>query len=373
MSTKMRILLIGDASNYHRCLGDALKRLGHDVTVASTGMMFQDTHRDIDLRRGRGRLSGAWLYLRLLTVLRRRLSGYDVVQLCGTGFVDLKPKRQRAVLDMLCRNNKAVYLTLLGMDSYYVQACAEGRHSLRYTEWRVGNQPTEYALTHGNDFRAWTSPEMQDYCRYVYSRVRGGITALYEYNEVFSAPFAGRLSYAGIPVDMDCVEEVPFNLPDNGPVRVMVAYGKNRMTEKGTHVLLPMLRRIAARHPHLIQVVEVHGLTYAQFVETLKGVHVVVDQLYSYTPATTALLAMAMGKVAVSGAEEEYYHFIAEDELRPIFNADPFHEELTEQRLEALLLDRPRLRSMAAQGRRFVSRHNDSLTVARRFLRAWQK
>ena len=45
---------------------------------------------------------------------------------------------------------------------------------------------------------------------------------------------------------------------------------------------------------------------YTEYLERLGKCDVLLDQLYSYTPATSALLAMAQGKVAVSGGEEEF-------------------------------------------------------------------
>ena len=66
----MKILLIGDASNYHACLGDALRRLGHDVTVASSGSRWMHTHRDIDLARP---LPGKAGEGRMLHVLSREM------------------------------------------------------------------------------------------------------------------------------------------------------------------------------------------------------------------------------------------------------------------------------------------------------------
>ncbi len=42
-------------------------------------------------------------------------------------------------------------------------------------------------------------------------------------------------------------------------------------------------------------------------------------------------------------------------------------------RVEAVALDRERLMAMAAEGPEFVRRHNDSVEVARRFQRFWEK
>ncbi len=65
----MKILLLGDASNYHATLAHALRLEGHDVTLASSGSGWMRTHRDIDISRKNGKLGGAILWARLNTVL----------------------------------------------------------------------------------------------------------------------------------------------------------------------------------------------------------------------------------------------------------------------------------------------------------------
>ena len=78
-----------------------------------------------------------------------------------------------------------------------------------------------------------------------------------------------------------------------------------------------------------------------------------------------------MGRVVISGGEEEYYKFIGEEVLRPIINADPRTENLAEW-LEPLLLDRADLQRRSLQGRKLVEKHNDIRVVADRLLEAWQ-
>ena len=112
--------------------------------------------------------------------------------------------------------------------------------------------------------------------------------------------------------------------------------------------------------------------------------HIVLDQLYSYSPATNALQAMALGRVVGSGAEPEYYRYIGLDSevgegsgnnqaiARPIFHLSPLIPDLKE-RLASLATDIPRMQRMSREGRELVERHNDVKIVADRFLEAWQK
>ena len=99
---------------------------------------------------------------------------------------------------------------------------------------------------------------------------------------------------------------------------------------------------------------------------------VLIDQLYSYTPATNALLAMSKGIVAVSGAEPEYYDFIGEHALQPIVNVlpDPAHIYNT---LEELILHRERIPQQCRDSRTFVEQHHDYRKVAQQFIDFWSK
>ena len=98
-----------------------------------------------------------------------------------------------------------------------------------------------------------------------------------------------------------------------------------------------------------------------------------LDQLYSYTPATNALLAMAQGLVAVSGAEPEYYDFIGEHDNHPIVNVSPLVEGDIDAQLEHLVLHRDELPARARASRAFVERHNDAPVVAQLFVEHWNK
>lgn len=59
----MKILLLGECSNLHWTLAQGLRRLGHDVTVASDGSRWMDNKRDIDLSRRGYNITDSFLSL----------------------------------------------------------------------------------------------------------------------------------------------------------------------------------------------------------------------------------------------------------------------------------------------------------------------
>lgn len=362
----MKILLLGDASNYHHALGIGLSTLGHDVTVASDGSRWMDTARNIDLSRRAGKLGGALLWMRLNTVLAGRLKGYDVVQIVSPIFVGLRPGRVASLFRKLKRDNGAVFLTALGTDAAFVEMCLAADNPLRYSEWSVAGHPTPFAGSeYGRFVRQWIAEPLLSHCRAVYDNVDGVVTALYEYHlamQRYVEP--SRLTYAGIPVDTRSIE-FREPTPHDGPLRVLAPYHTGREAEKGTDIL----RDIAASVPN-IDLQSVTGLRFDEFRRRLADCDIVLDQYYSYTPATTALMAMAAGKTVVTGVEPEYEEFIG-DKV-PAINVDPFNHDSLRDFL-AGANDPEALRARGRAARDFVERHHAAPVVAVRFLEAWQR
>lgn len=368
----LRILLMGDASNFHRCLAQGLRRMGHDVTVASDGSRWMDTERDIDLsRRLPGKAGGLMLWLKIKGMLEQKLSGYDIVSVNSTSFAMLRPNRLRSLFDYLKANNRHVFISALGSDSRYVGICTGSKPPLRYDEWQVNGMPTAYARANKREIRQWLAPELSSLCDHIYEHSEGVVTALYEYNEVCRQFVPGdKLAYGGIPVDTSAIEYIGTN-PTGRKVRLFLGRHAARTLEKGTDRLLVAARRVVTAHPEECTLDIVENLPYAEYLKRLREADIVLDQLYSYTPATNALLAMAMGKTVVSGGEPEYYDFIGEHENRPIINAAPDDDDAIFAAIEDAVLNQNALADRGRKGRDFVIKHNDVDVVARRFMDFW--
>jgi len=370
----MRILLLGDYSACHLTLGRALSRLGHSVTVATDGCHWMQTERPYDLRRPLpGKPGGALLYARLRWL--RPLRGYDVVSLISPSFAWLKPRLLRDIFDRLRRDNGAVFLTAAGtdkamMDYYLSPGCA-----LAYTEFKnpdgTPNHRTDSFLAEN---RRWQQGALADLCEYVYDHVAGAATTLYEYHLAMEARLgSGRAVYTGLPVEpVPAATDMAGTLDDGRPLRILLGRDRYRMPWKGTDRLEQALCRAVARHRGAAVVQIVENLPYGEYLRCLDGADILVDQLYSYSPALNALLAMARGKAVISGGEEDFYRFIGEDSLRPVFNPRPDDDAL-DALCERILTNPGEVQAAAAQARGFVARHNDADLVARRFLDLWNR
>lgn len=365
----MKILFLGDASNYHRTLANALVRMGHEVTVASNGSYWMNTKRDIDISRPcKGKLGGALLWLKLNTSLRNCFKGYDVVHISNPTFLDLRPHRIREIFDKLKQDNGKVFLSALGTDSYFVEMCCQPNSPLRYSEWQIESKPGP--IIHKK--AEWLQPTLKDHCKYIYDNIDGVVTALYEYDQSVKRILpAEMVAYGGIPIDTKAI--IPQYI-DNTPEKVTLFLGRHsyRQGEKGTDRIEQVAKAVVAKYPDRCRLDIVENLPYDEYLTRLHNAHVVMDQLYSYTPATNALLAMAIGLNTLSGGEKEYYDFIGENKLQPIINAIP-DDEILFKTLEDVILHPETIITRSKEGREFVVKHNDSEVVAKRFVDFWHQ
>ena len=367
----MKILFAGDASNMHNCLAQQLRRMGHEATVASDGSRWMDTARDINLLRRPGRL-GTLRYLLDINRALSRMTGYDIVEIASPIFLRLKPHRIARVFDYLKAHNRHIVLSALATDMVYYDACHDG-HTFRYSDYMLGDQPSPYV--NSSEYVAqqqdnWKQPFMREHSDHILAGIDGAVACLYEYYAAYKPILGDRVAYGGLPIDIDSLEFRPLDkVPDK--VRLFIGIQRDRHVVKGTDKLLAAMKRVHDRYPDLTELEVVENLPYAEYTRRMRQSHVILDQLYSYTPATNALIAMAQGLVAVSGAEPEYYDLIGETDNRPIINVSPMVEGDIDDKLSWLVENRDQLPQLARASRAFVEKHNAAPVVAQRYLNFW--
>lgn len=368
----MKILFAGDASNMHNCLAQQLRKMGHEATVASDGSRWMDTHRDIDLRRRPGKL-GALRYLMDIRRALPQMAGYDIVEIASPIFLRLKPHRIAKVFDYLKVHNKHMVLSAMATDRVYYDACHDG-HTYRYSDYMLGDEPSPYVGSGeyiAQEQDNWKQPFMREHNDHIVAGIDGAVACLYEYYVAYKPILGDRVAYAGIPIDIESLAYRPLEkAPDK--LRLFIGIQRDRHVIKGTDRLLAAMKRIHDRYPGITELEVVENLPYDEYTRRMRDSHVILDQLYSYTPGTNALIAMAQGVVAVSGAEPEYYDLIGETVNKPIVNVSPLVESDIDHKLAWLVEHRDQLPQMSRASRAFVEKHNAVTIVARRYLDFWQ-
>ena len=367
----MKILFAGDASNMHNTLARELRKMGHEAIVASDGSRWMNTGRDINLERKPGKL-GALNYLMKIRHALPQMTDFDIVEIASPIFLRLKPHRIAKVFDYLKQNNRRMVLSALATDMVYYDACHDG-HTYRYSDYMLGNEPSPYVGS--SEYIAqqqdnWKEPFMREHSDHILAGIDGVVTCLYEYYAAYKPLLGDRVVYAGLPIDTEALEFRPrHEVPSK--VRLFIGIQRDRHVIKGTDRLLAAMKRAHDRYPGITELEVVENLPYDEYIARMRDSHVILDQLYSYTPATNALIAMAQGLVAVSGAEPEYYDLIGETVNKPIINVSPLVEGDIDHKLSWLIEHRDQLPQMARASRAFVEKHNAAPIVAQRYLNFW--
>lgn len=366
----MRILMLGDYSNLHACLAKELRKRGHEVTVVSDRGGHMQTDSDQYLSRKPGLLGSIGYIYKVLASLPS-WSGYDVVQLINPQFLKLKPDKLRMAFDILKKNNRSVFLTLCGNDHYFVKDCTE-TDLFRFSEFRVGREKAPLAIEEPYRETGWLIPSHTSYTEYLYDNIDGAMSVLPEYD--MSARMhmdPEKLTFTNLPIELKSYDFTPLDL--SGPTRILIGMRGGMETQKGTAKMLDICRSLETEMPDKLKVEVVKDLTLTDYLQKLKECHIVIDQLYSYSPATNALQTMAYGRIAASGGQPEYYEYIG-DETRPVFCLSPLEDDTTiKQRLKELIADKERMKMMSEEGRTLVEQHNDVQKIAPLFEAHWKR
>lgn len=369
MSLRLNILLLGDYSHCHATLAESLRLLGHTVTVASDGSGWMQTPYDINISRKNGKLGGLKLYLDILYPYHKKLKGYDIVAIHDPNFLSLRPEKLEKIFKRLKNENGNIFYTAMSTDVFYLDMIESGSSPLRYNEWFIEGRPSRWHMENTDLWESWHSPVLRNFQESIFENINGAVAVLYEYWEglKYGLP-AEKIGYGGIPVNTKDIKYIEPSV--SGKIKILLGYDKTRKLMKGADYLEIAARNVAERNKEKVELDIVENIPYKQFIYRLSGSDIVLDQIYSYTPSTTPLIAMAMGKAVVSGAEPEYYDFICENENKPIVNAPLTVDEL-ENSIESLIADRESLIERGLESRQFVEKHNDYIVVARRFLDFW--
>lgn len=363
----MKILLLGEYSNVHNTLAEGLRALGHQVTVASDGDSWKNYPRDINLERRKGKIGGISLVAKLYSLLPS-WRGYDVVQLINPIFVELKAERLFAIYHYLRQHNKCVILGAYGMDYYWVHTCSHEK-PLRYSDFNIGDKVRTDADAI-KEQRDWLGTPKGVLNQLIAVDCDAVITALYEYHVCYQPKFPTKTHFIPLPIKMP--ESTDIHIQDDGKLRFFIGISKNRSEYKGTDIMLKAAQNIQTKYPDRVKLNIAEGVPFAQYQQLLNGSDAILDQLYSYTPAMNALLAMSKGIINIGGGEPESYELLKETQLHPIINVQPTYESVYDA-LEQLVLHPECIDKLKQQSMEYVRRHHDYLKVAKEYVNIYNK
>ena len=314
-------------------------------------------------------MTGGLSYLYRLFSLLPDLKGYDIVQLINPNFLKLRPGKIKYFFDRIREQNGSVFLTLAGNDYFFVKACHDAK-LFRFSEFKIGKEDTDFVKCDPERLYGWISNANMNWNSYLYEHIEGAMSVLPEYDMAARPVIGEKLAFTNLPVDLSGLE---YSSPQaEGPLRILVGMRSGMEIQKGTKKLLAMAKELEREFPDKIRAEAVRNLTLREYLDKIRESHVVLDQLYSYSPATNALQTMALGRVSASGAQPEYYDYIGNPVEKPIMALSPFDSDI-KKRLLQLAENPDEIYERSVNGRKLVEENNDVTIVADRFLKHWEK
>lgn len=363
----MKILLLGEYSNLHWTLAEGLRSLGHDVTVASDGDGFKNYPRDIDLLRKSSSIKDTIQAIGNIVLNLSNLKNYDVVQLINPCFTTLSVEINRYLYRYLRKNNKKVFLGAFGDDSFWLKACLDNS-TFRYSEFYVDNKFN--SLKDNDRLKSlWSNSDREVLNKEIADSCDGIIACLSEYYLAYKKLYSQKLTYIPLPINLDNIALASIN-KTLSTVTFFIGINKDRSEFKGTNRMYAVLKELQNKYPNEVEINAVESVPYKEYIHLMEESDIVLDQLYSYSPAMNGLLALAQQKVLISGAEPEMYDLLNETENKPIVNVTPNEDDIYDK-LQHLVLNKSLIPSISINGRLFVEKHHNHILVAKKYLDFW--
>ena len=354
----MKILLLGELSGVHQELAPGLRELGHAVTVAHSKLANPDFESDIPFYRAPSGAIGAKVWIRdIISQLGHapKLTGYDIVQIITPKFFNWKI--HGAMLRYLKRHNKRLVVIATSCSSDYHRRVAE-----------LAYRPCKECLKYDLKAEAciFDTPAEKRAEYQAFELADAIIATHFEYAFALAdTPFAPKLVNIPLPIDTTRHRQTPMPPLD----KVRIWYGETRYGFKGSPFILPALDRLAAGPlGGEVEIVRSGRLAFADYLDSLGSVHIVIDQASSYGMGMNALYAMARGRVTLTGAEPETLEFVGVSAAdNPMINILPDAEQIYKV-LTGLIKRKAALPWLGKKSASYVAKYHANSVIAGQYV-----
>ncbi len=373
----MRILLVGEYSNLHNSLKTGLQRLGHEVTLISTGDAFKKFPSDVLLKAGRieGFAPLNWYRKALFRFTGFDIATmeigyramdflfdqkpYDVIQLINEYPLKTPYFLERRFIERLHALTKKLVILACGDDYIYLNNLDKLPHHPALQHSEIQFPYSEKYLT----------PAHKKYHEFVFAKKDAIISTDLDYHPAYE----GKADYMGMIPNPVCVEKLKFQPPtDLKPIIIFHGINQTNYYKKGNDFFEAALEQIQEKYGNRIEVRTARNLPYTEYLKTYEDAHILLDQAYALDQGYNALEAMAWGKVVFTGAGEAFCKNYNLKKNEVAIHTVPDVGKIV-RHLEALIENPKRILEIGQNARTFIEKHHDATEVAGQYLKAWEQ
>lgn len=364
----MRILIIGEYSGFAYNLAIGFEELGHEViefgsldgikNIPQTSKSFLYNNQNYTIGSLFWRIREISNFLRYKKDIKKFHHYFDVVFIINYTFLRLEfdfshPRFSINDIKHVIKPHGKVFMSSCGADLPVMEFAKK----LRYTP---------YSSEYMKSCYGWRFKQV---LKRTLKLIDGVIPTMYEYAEAYRQ-FSENNSIvkvlSTIPLPLDCHRykfEKTFN------EKVVVFHGKARLT-KGGNYIIPALERLKKMYPNKVDIVIQGNLPFAEYIKILSKADIVVDQCRGYSYGMNAIIAMAMGKIVLSGNEPE-----CEREFNmevPIINILPDSDDIFNKLEELINGSEDFLRELSRKSYDFCNYFHDSKIIAKKYIECFK-
>ncbi len=378
----MKILLLGEYSNLHNSLKQALINMGHEVLLVGNADGFKKYETDILIKSHlkdyllfkviarlfvrifKINIFEIEIYLRAKKIVNK-LKGFDVVQLINENSFKTSPFLEIKLLKQIFKNNNKVFLLSCGVDSVSVKHAMSKK--LKYSILT----PLFENASLKKKYKPILKYERENYLalgKFVQEHVNGIISSDLDYH----IPYFNKKKYLRmIPNPINIQKIKYYGINKSKKISILHAINSRNKIKKGNKFFEEALEIIDKKFKNKINIITTYDLTYKEHLENLKKCDILLDMVYAYDQGYNALEAMAMGKIVFTGAEEEWLKLYNIKEDTAVINAVPNTIRIIEKLV--WLIENPKmLKSISINARKFIEKNHDFEKIAIKYIKTWE-
>ena len=378
----MKILLLGEYSNLHNSLKQALINMGHEVLLVCNADGFKKYETDILIKSHledyllfkliarlfarifKINIFEIEIYLRAKKIVNK-LQGFDVVQLINENSFKTSPFLEIKLLKQIFKNNNKVFLLSCGVDSVSVKHAMSKK--LKYSILT----PLFENASLKKKYKPILKYERENYlalAKFVQEYVNGIISSDLDYH----IPYLSEKKYLGmIPNPINTKKIKYYGINKSKKISILHAINSSNKIKKGNRFFEEALKIIDEKFKYKISIITTYDIPYKEHLENLKKCDILLDMVYAYDQGFNALEAMAMGKIVFTGAEEEWLKLYNIKEDTVVINAVPNSMRIVKKLV--WLIENPKMiKIISVNARKFIEKNHDFEKIATKYIKTWE-
>ena len=376
----MRILLLGEYSNFHNTLKAGLEKNGHSVLLMGRKDGFKNYSLDIDLEPV---LFSKFLFRKTKNLLfllfrfdisnfevfynfyknRHQFKNFEIVQLINEFPFKTSTFWDKKILSFIFKHNKKVILSACGDDVTYLTYLINSDLPHHVLTPMLNNKKLKPRFKYSLNY---LKPSFKKLSLFVKAHVTHIIPGDFDYEMAYrKLPKVKPL----IPFPVN-LEKIKFkSLRIQGKIRIFHGINRSNYYKKGNDVFVQALEQIQEKYSHKIEIIQVENIAYKDYIKLYNESHILLDQAYAYDQGYNALEAMAQGKVVFSGFSDGFKsHYKITKKIG--IHATPNVKEVVKN-LSWLIENPKEILEISKNARKYIETYHDYEKVAKTYLETW--